>query len=102
MRRFGASAHFFLLALLVCGFAQRAAGQSRSAQADQLVARALQSQQAGDIEAAVRDYKAVLAIDPNRADARSNLGAAYARLGRYEDAIEQYRLSLAIDARNAT
>jgi len=102
MRCFRASIYLFLLALLVCGFAQRAAGQSRSVQADQLFARALQSQQAGDIESAVRDYKAVLALDPNRADARSNLGAAYARLGRYEDAVEQYKLSLAIDARNGT
>src|SRR5262249_10134418 len=102
MRCFRASIQFFLLALLAFVFAQRAAGQSHSAQADQLFARALQSQQAGDIDAAIRDYKAVLAIDSNRADARSNLGAAYARLGRYEDAIEQYKLSLVIDARNTT
>jgi tetratricopeptide (TPR) repeat protein len=101
MRRSKAFTYFFLLALLSCAWTRRVAGQSRSVQADQLFARALQSQRAGDIEAAVRDYKAVLDIDPNRADARSNLGAAYARLGRYDDAIEQYKLSLALDRGNA-
>jgi tetratricopeptide (TPR) repeat protein len=33
---------------------------------------------------------------------RSNLGAAYARLGRYTEAIEQYRRALALDANNTS
>ena len=44
-----------------------------------------------DIERAIHEYQPLLAINPNRVDARSNLGAAYARLGRYQDAIAQYK-----------
>lgn len=35
-----------------------------------------------------------MAEDPTRSEVRSNLGAVLARLGRYDDAIEQYRAAL--------
>src|ERR1700694_4752524 len=54
-------------------------------------ARATQLHEAGDLEGAIRGYQAILVSHPQRADVRSNLGAAYSRLGRYEDAIEQYK-----------
>src|SRR5919108_4305239 len=63
-------------------------------------ARATQLHESGDIEGAIRGYQAILASHPNRADVRSNLGAAYSRLGRYEDAIEQYKQALTLDNRN--
>jgi tetratricopeptide (TPR) repeat protein len=44
---------------------------------------------------AIEFYQAALEKDPSRVDARSNLGAAYARLGRYDDAAEHYRKALA-------
>lgn len=67
---------------------------------ERILARAVQSHQSGDIEGAIRDYQAYLALRPERIEARSNLGAALARLGRYGDAIEQYKRALALDGRN--
>jgi tetratricopeptide (TPR) repeat protein len=67
---------------------------------ERIFARAVQSHQSGDLEGAIREYQAYLALRPERVDARSNLGAALARLGRYVDAIEQYKRALALDGRN--
>ena len=67
---------------------------------ERILARAVQSHQSGDIEGAIRDYQAYLALRPERVEARSNLGAALGRLGRYGDAIEQYKRALALDGRN--
>src|SRR5215203_1606237 len=62
--------------------------------------RATQLHQSGDLQGAVRGYLAILANYPARVDVRSNLGAAYSALGRYEDAIEQYKRALLIDTSN--
>jgi tetratricopeptide (TPR) repeat protein len=85
-----------LLLLALSAFAQTPA-----ANPDQTLARALQLHQSGDFEGAVREYEAFLALRPERADIRSNLGAALARLGRYEQAIPHYRRALRLDSRNA-
>jgi tetratricopeptide (TPR) repeat protein len=61
---------------------------------ESLFVRALELQQAGDTLGAIDTYKAALSINPDRADARSNLGAAYVRLGQFDDAIEQYEAAL--------
>jgi tetratricopeptide (TPR) repeat protein len=62
---------------------------------DTEVARAVSLHQSGDILGAIDAYEMLLERAPERADARSNLGAAFVHLGRYEEAIEQYRLALA-------
>src|SRR6185503_17247589 len=62
--------------------------------------RATQLHQAGDLQGAVRAYLAILGTNPARVDVRSNLGAAYSALGRYEEAIEQYKRALVIDGTN--
>jgi tetratricopeptide (TPR) repeat protein len=67
---------------------------------DHAFASATQLHQSGDIEGAIRGYQTILNAHPNRADVRSNLGAAYSALGRYEDAIEQYKRALVIDPAN--
>jgi tetratricopeptide (TPR) repeat protein len=67
---------------------------------ERIYARAVQAHQSGDVEGAIREYQAYLALRPERVDARSNLGAALARLGRYAEAIEQYKRALALDGRN--
>jgi tetratricopeptide (TPR) repeat protein len=67
---------------------------------ERILVRAVPSHKSGDIEGAIRDYHAYLALRPERVEARSNLGAALARLGRYGDAIEQYKRALALDGRN--
>ena len=67
---------------------------------DQAFERATQAHQNGDLEGAVRGYTAILEKYPARVDVRSNLGAAYSALGRYEDAIDQYKRALLIDGGN--
>jgi tetratricopeptide (TPR) repeat protein len=64
--------------------------------------RATELHEGGDLEGAVRAYLVILAEHPERVDVRSNLGAAYSRLGRYENAIEQYKRALIVDAANQT
>jgi tetratricopeptide (TPR) repeat protein len=67
----------------------------------QVFARAAESFRTGDFEAAVQGYRAVLAAEPSNFPARSNLGAALVRLGRYLDAITEYRAALGIAPRAA-
>src|SRR5437867_7082946 len=67
---------------------------------ERLFVRALELQQAGDVLGAIDTYKAALAIIPDRADALSNLGAAYVRLGQYDDGIVQYEAALKADPTN--
>lgn len=49
---------------------------------------------AGDFDGAIREYRAALALDPSNFEARSNLGVALARIGRYQEAIDAYRQAL--------
>src|ERR1041385_516404 len=53
---------------------------------DQAFERATQQHQNGDLQGAIRGYLAILEKYPARVDVRSNLGAAYSALGRYEEA----------------
>ena len=75
------------------GWAQQAAAPPDF---DSLLAQAMRLHQAGDLMGAIDAYQAALRIDPNRGDARSNLGAAYVRLGRFGEAIEQYQQALRV------
>ncbi|HUL77584.1 MAG TPA: tetratricopeptide repeat protein, partial [Vicinamibacteria bacterium] len=61
------------------------------------MARALALHQKGDLEGAVAAYRESLALLPS-VEGRSNLGAALAALGRYQEAIEAYRGALALTA----
>src|SRR5258708_3285261 len=61
---------------------------------DAAFTHAVQLHRSGDRDGAIREYQAVLAADPNRVDARSNLGAVFAKLGRYQEAIDAYQLAL--------
>jgi len=53
-------------------------------------AAALRLHQAGDLAAAAAGYQVCIAAEPTRVDARSNLGAVFVKMGRYQDAIGQY------------
>ncbi len=86
----------FLLVLLSIAAPAHAQAQ-RAPDFEQLFARALELHQAGDVLGAIDTYKAALTISPDRADALSNLGAAYVRLGQYDDAVRQYEAALKSD-----
>src|SRR4051794_30953587 len=68
---------------------------------ERLFTRAMELHQAGDLLGAIDTYKAALSIAPDRADALSNLGAAYAKLGQFDDAVKQYDAALKSDPENA-
>src|SRR6185436_11380454 len=96
-RRREAAVLFSIFALGVL-FAGRVSAQDPAV--DQAFERATQHHQNGDLQGAIQGYLAILEKYPARVDVRSNLGAAYSALGRYEDAIEQYKRALVIDSGN--
>src|SRR5258708_529044 len=51
-------------------------------------------QHLGDLAGAVESYRKCLAQDPANVAAHSNLGAALAGLGRYDEAIPEYERAL--------
>jgi len=92
--------HLILLACATQWFAVQAVAQAGSIDVEEAFARAIQLHESGDLQGAIRGYESILSSHPERVDVRSNLGAAYSRLGRYENAIEQYKQALALDGRN--
>ncbi len=91
-----------LLACATCALQATAIAQSDPDSVEAAFARAIQLHQAGDIEGAIRSYQAILVKYPQRVDVRSNLGAAFSRLGRYDEAVAQYTEALKLDTRNET
>ena len=79
-----------LLALLIATTAHAQTAQ----QLQQLVQDAMQKQQAGDLEGAVTEYRQFLKVHPEAAAIHSNLGAALAGLGRFEEALPEYKIAL--------
>ena len=73
----------------------------RAEQPEEILQRAVQEHQAGDIRAAIRDYREYLKLEPDSVPARSNLGAALAKLGEYEGAIPEYQQALRLAPDNA-
>jgi tetratricopeptide (TPR) repeat protein len=71
--------------------------QTSSASPDQMLSRAIEEQQKGDLASAIRDYRGYLAVHPNTLAARVNLGAALARNGQVDAAIAEYEAALKID-----
>lgn len=51
----------------------------------------------GDAAMAEREFKKVLAVDPDNAPAHNNLGNAYLRQGRPEEAISSYKKAVKLD-----
>jgi tetratricopeptide (TPR) repeat protein len=85
----------FAGALVALPFAA-SAQTSDDEEVDTLLAMALELHKAGDLFGAARYYEIALEMTPDRADIRSNLGAAYVGLGRFDSAIEEYRKALAL------
>src|SRR5580700_1455190 len=68
---------------------------AQSSNPQQLFHDAVAAQQRGDDALAVRKYQEILKSYPDSLEVRTNLGAALAKLNRYDEAIEQYRAVLA-------
>jgi tetratricopeptide (TPR) repeat protein len=68
--------------------------QGHPATADDLLRKAISEQQRGDLRAAIEDYRKTLAIQPDMAEARANLGAALAAAGDLDGAIREDTLAL--------
>ena len=62
--------------------------------ADDPLNAAVNEQQHGDYEAAIRDYRKVLQAHPDMVKAKVNLGAALAHVGQFDEAITMYRSAL--------
>jgi tetratricopeptide (TPR) repeat protein len=84
-----------------CAAAQDAGPTESAGDVRSLLERAVVLQQAGDLDAAAALYEQALRRGADSPALRSNLGAAYAGLGRYEEATRQYGLALAADGSNA-
>src|SRR3712207_124928 len=83
------------LALLLAFAPVQDGAAVRQSEAD--FARGVELQQRGDLEGARAAYEAALRSLPRRADALTNLGVVFARLGRYGEAVKSYRAALAVD-----
>ena len=67
---------------------------AQQADPDALLKHAIDAQQHGDFTAAIADYRKILELRPNEVEAKVNLGAALAHVGKYDEAIELYRSAL--------
>jgi tetratricopeptide (TPR) repeat protein len=67
---------------------------SRADEGDRVCAHAVELHRAGDVEGAIAEYRSCLSLKPNAAPLRSNLGAALAQSGRYQEAIQAYEEAL--------
>lgn len=61
---------------------------------DQLLNNAIEAQQHGDYQAAIRDYRKLLELRPDTVEAKVNLGAALAHVGDFDGAIAMYKSAL--------
>ena len=66
----------------------------RAQSPQELVQQGMDKQRAGDLKGAVTDYKQFLLIHPEATAIHSNLGAALAGLGQFEEAIAEYKTAL--------
>jgi tetratricopeptide (TPR) repeat protein len=76
--------------LLVFGLSALAPAQSPQ----ELVQDAMSRQQAGDLAGAVPEYQQFLKLHPEATAIHSNLGAALAGLGQFEQAVGEYKIAL--------
>lgn len=68
--------------------------------ADSLYRDAGDAYDRGDVEQAITLYQKLVAMRPEFVEARTNFGVALAHVGRYDDAIAQYREALKYDRKN--
>ncbi|HXI38405.1 MAG TPA: tetratricopeptide repeat protein [Bryobacteraceae bacterium] len=77
------------------------AATAQSSSPEQLFRDAVEAQQKGNDTLAIHKYQELLKLRPEVVEARANLGAVLTKLGRFDEAIEQYRAALAKNAGNS-
>ena len=78
-------------------FAQSSVSKQDAIQSHEILAHAKQAQadlQANQLNLAIKEYNAILAIDPSNLDARANVGVTEFFGGDYKNAAEQLRAAL--------
>ena len=83
-----------LCLLAILGLSTLLPAQSSQLSPQQLVQDAMQKQKEGDLAGAVTGYRQFLKLHPEATPIHINLGAALAGLGRYEEAIAEYKIAL--------
>ncbi len=89
------SVFFLLLALGSVAAAGQTPRQAPSGDVDALMRAGIAAQQQGDNRTAIENYRKVLAMRPEIAEARAGLGAALAATGQLDAAIDEDKLALA-------
>jgi tetratricopeptide (TPR) repeat protein len=84
----------FVLWLSMSGLQAASSAQGEKPDADRLFNEAVDAQVRGDFTTAIQDYRSVLEARPQAVEARVNLGAALAHVGKFNDAITEYKLAL--------
>jgi len=67
---------------------------------EDVLRHAMELQQSGDLDGAVRGYREFLAARPNEMAVQANLGVLLAHLGRYDEAVSEYKKAMALDPKN--
>jgi tetratricopeptide (TPR) repeat protein len=83
-----------VLAFLIC------AASAQDSTPEGLFREAVDAQRRGDDAVAVGKYQELIRLRPDVVEARANLGAALAHLGRFDEAIVQYRAAIVRDPGN--
>ena len=84
-----------VVAFLIAAGIAAGAAWAQSPSPEQLFHDAVAAQQRGDDALAVRKYQELVKRYPDSLEVRANLGAALARLNRYDEAIVQYQIGRA-------
>ena len=86
-----------LLALLITSLCLAGPGQQPTNEISSRFNRALELQRQGAWSEAEAEYRAVVALAPDYAEAQANLGVVLSRLGKYEGAISAFESALRLN-----
>src|SRR5262249_52224499 len=86
-----------LLALLITSFCLTSPGQQPVSEISAKFNRALDLQRRGAWSEAEAEYRAVVALAPDYAEAQANLGVVLSRLGKYDGAISAFESALGLN-----
>jgi tetratricopeptide (TPR) repeat protein len=92
---------FSMYRLLATGLLLAGLLKAQMPSPEALLQQAVEMQQRGDLDQAVKAYEDFLSLRPNETAVRSNLGVLLSRLGRFDEAIAEYKKAHDLDPSNA-